>query len=330
MVVWHHAHPGFAALPLTRNGFLGVDLFFVLSGFLITALLMHERETTGGISLRNFYIRRSLRIFPLYYLVLLALLAYMLVRGPSAGQYYAYLAELPYHATYTSNWIEKSTMMSITWSLSTEEQFYLVWPLLFVVLGAAALVFLVPFLFLNQAVNFGYLHEFLAVAGLEYDRLEILQCTFTPLILGVLVAYLFSAQGVRRFLARNAAVPAVTAALGVAALLAANLPGDLAGWPRLAFQACSAAVILLLAVRSDGYLQRTLEVRPLRYLGKISYGIYLLHMFAIDVSRRALDMLHANRPELLFLVSFVVAIAVAGLSYRYFERPILRLKDRFR
>ena len=72
-VVWHHAHGGYAALPATRHGFLGVDLFFVISGFLITTLLLRERARTGAISLKNFYARRTLRIFPLYYFVLAAL-----------------------------------------------------------------------------------------------------------------------------------------------------------------------------------------------------------------------------------------------------------------
>ena len=126
-VVWHHSHPGIAELALTRRGFLGVDIFFVLSGFLITTLLLRERAEFGAISLRQFYVRRTLRIFPLYYAVLLALAAYFTF-ARQASEREAFFAGLPFYLTYTSNWFDASGMMSITWSLSAEEQFYLLWP----------------------------------------------------------------------------------------------------------------------------------------------------------------------------------------------------------
>src|SRR5687768_5068106 len=133
-VVWHHSYSGLDALPMMRHGFLGVDLFFVLSGFLITTLLLREQQRSGRISLRHFYMRRALRIFPLYYAVLIALTAYFAAAADSA-QRARYFSELPYHAAYLSNWIDSETMLSITWSLSTEEQFYLLWPLLLIALG---------------------------------------------------------------------------------------------------------------------------------------------------------------------------------------------------
>src|SRR5260221_4943518 len=131
-VVWHHAGgTRLLAGPLSR-GYHGVSLFFVISGFLITTLLLRERKRTQGISLRKFYLRRALRIFPLYYAVL-ALYVVMVVyieRGSRAGV--EFIQNLPFFATYTSNWFVKlgadRTIFYFAWSLATEEQFYLVWP----------------------------------------------------------------------------------------------------------------------------------------------------------------------------------------------------------
>ncbi|MCX5745493.1 MAG: acyltransferase, partial [Proteobacteria bacterium] len=131
-VIAHHgggAAAG-AASPLGR-GHLGVQLFFVLSGFLITSLLIQERARSGGIDLARFYVRRSLRIFPLYFavLALYVVVVGLTARHEPAGR--AFFANLPYFATYTSNWMvsldEPRVIFYFAWSLAVEEQFYLVW-----------------------------------------------------------------------------------------------------------------------------------------------------------------------------------------------------------
>ena len=127
-VVWHHTATGVAWFPASDRGFLGVDMFFVISGFLIVTLLLRERDRTGGISLPRFYGRRTLRIFPIYYGVLAALtFVFLFVRpdGSQAGPFFDYL---PFYLTYTSNWAADTGIMFIAWSLAAEEQFYVVWP----------------------------------------------------------------------------------------------------------------------------------------------------------------------------------------------------------
>ena len=122
---------------LPGHGYMGVQLFFAISGFLITTLLLREAARNGSISLKNFFIRRSLRIFPLYFttLALYCFLVYLMARGTPAAQ--AFYSNLPYFLTYTSNWfVGTSGTFAFAWSLAAEEQFYATWP--------AALQFLRP------------------------------------------------------------------------------------------------------------------------------------------------------------------------------------------
>jgi peptidoglycan/LPS O-acetylase OafA/YrhL len=326
-VVWHHSHPGFAALPISRNGFLGVDVFFVLSGFLITTLLLSERRATGRISLRNFYVRRSLRIFPLYYLVLAFLAIYFMVMNAGANAA-AFFHELPWHASYTSNWVPLESLMAITWSLSTEEQFYLVWPPVLAWCGARWLWPLLAFLGVSQAVNFGMLDGALNSVGLPYAALPILQVTFTPILLGVLLAFGMKLAWFRRLFEE---LPSWAPLVGAVVLLAlANVPGELRGWPRLLFHIATTCVIALVVLRPRSGLVRTLEWRPLVYVGTVSYGVYLLHKLVLHVVNRGFAGAAVESPELLFAVAMLGTVSVAALSYRYFETPILPLKARFR
>src|SRR5512138_2233009 len=128
VVVWHHATSGEPRWPIAGRGFLGVDLFFVISGFLIVTLLLRERRRSGGISLKDFYVRRFLRIFPPYYLMLAVVGAKAFL---SPGNRSASVShDLPYALLYVSNLVPMQSMLAITWSLSVEEQFYLVVPAL--------------------------------------------------------------------------------------------------------------------------------------------------------------------------------------------------------
>jgi len=327
-VVWHHSHPGVAWLPASRNGFLGVDLFFVLSGLLITTLLLHEQATHGQISLTNFYVRRALRIFPLYY-ALLGGLALYFAWAPMSPQRDAFLAALPFHASYLSNWIQPDSLMAISWSLSTEEQFYLVWPPLLVLLGARALPGLLAFLLLNQAVNFGWLDGWLHSRGIPYESLDILQATFTPILMGVLLAFALRNDRAHAWL-RRVLTPRSLWVLVLAALILVNWPGSLRGAPRLGLHVVFTLLLGGLVMNPSHVLVRGLQWCPLAYVGTVSYGVYLLHKPALDLAHRLLHKLGTDSPIGLFAVGLLLSIAIAAVSYRYFESPLLRLKNAFR
>src|SRR5262249_21276718 len=183
-VVWQHAGRSGNAWQVLNAGFLGVDLFFVISGFLIVTLLLRERSLTGAISLQKFYIRRTLRIFPLYYAVILGMAAYYVTlsrHSPSGGRF---LSELPYYLTYTADFFPVG--FGIVWSLAAEEQFYVLWPSVEKWLPR----YVVPTLFIliaaNQFINFPAGKALISVAGAgSWTELSIAQCTFTPILLGV-------------------------------------------------------------------------------------------------------------------------------------------------
>ncbi|MCP3910376.1 MAG: acyltransferase [Actinomycetia bacterium] len=134
-VVWHHTGGHDTTLPIIgQRGYLGVELFFVISGFLITTLLLREEADHGTVSLRNFYARRSLRVFPLYYAVLAIYSLLVLVAEADQAAQGEFFSNLPVFMTYTGNWFidpdSSRIIFAFSWSLAAEEQFYLVWPLI--------------------------------------------------------------------------------------------------------------------------------------------------------------------------------------------------------
>lgn len=330
-VVWHHTHGGFEGLPASHRGYLGVDVFFVLSGFLITTLLLREREEHGRIALGHFYARRTLRIFPLYY-GLLAALALFFALQPEAAMAEPFFEDLPWYATYTSNWIHGQTFLALTWSLAAEEQFYLTWAPAVRFLGTGALWTVAAILVIGFATSLGALDPLLRdLFGPRFHALEMVQATFNGIALGVLAGWLLHGPRGHAFAARllgaRLAAPAAAMALAVTANLA---PGEPMGWPRPLFQVVAAALVVACVVRPDHGLARPLDWRPLARIGVVSYGIYLLHMPVKQGALELVLLLDAPFPGDLFVVTALLTIAAAEVSYRFYERPFLAWKKRFR
>ncbi|MFI5316434.1 MAG: acyltransferase family protein [Myxococcota bacterium] len=328
-VVWHHTVIGVDWLPATERGFLGVDMFFVLSGFLIVTLLLRERDRTGAISLRKFYARRSLRIFPAYYgvLIAMAIALKLLRRGALAGPFFD---ELPYLATYTSNWVPINTLLALSWSLAAEQQFYLLWPPIEKLAGKLVLPILFLVIGANQLLNFRLVDaETLARVAVHLD-LPMWQATFTPICLGVLVAHLLHSR--RGFDAMSRALSSRIAsplALALVVALSALPAADISGWHRLLIQSAIAALLCTCVVRKDHGLRRLLEFPPIARVGVISYGVYLYHPFARHAAVLLLDAISVRVPLALFATCLALTIAMSEVSYRYYETPFLRMKDWF-
>lgn len=329
-VVWHHTRTGSVAwLPAAANGFLGVDLFFVISGFLIPTLILRERAGTGTISLRGFYARRSLRIFPPYYGVLPTFALVLAAVGRDARMATPFFAELPFYLTDTSNWIETSTMLGISSSLAAEEQFYRVWPPIERFARRLALPILGAFIVVNQLMNFRLVDGVLARLGLHFGNLQMLQATFTPILLGVCgpgpPRTGLLRQGAARLRPPDHAGHPVRRP--VRPVQHPRQPHGLAAPHNPA--PAMAALVAACVVCKDHALMPLLRLRPIVYVGTISYGMYLYHLILLHPVDLVLRRTGLALPGLRFVGCALLTIAIAGLSYRYFEQPFLRLKERF-
>lgn len=324
-VVWHHASGHQSGI--LGKGNLGVQLFFAISGFLITTLLLREQRRTGTVSLWNFYARRSLRIFPAYYA---AILAYVVLVLRFDGQTEAgalFWHNLPAYLTYTSNWFVNlysgpRIIFYFAWSLATEEQFYLVWPSI-VRFGKrwwAPVTVMAGLLVVGEAVNWGVPHDERFARPLVT---RILGSIASPICMGCLLAYLLHSR-LGFHVAHRLAGRAWSAPLAFASLMVC-----------LAFEntpdvVTSAAMTYLVATVAilPGHLMRWLtDNAALLYVGTISYGMYLFHMLAINFTRRVL--VRSAQPLYVFLIALPIAIGMATLSYRGFEQRFLALKTRF-
>lgn len=334
-VVWHHSDvPAlvYRSFPAGRFGFLGVDLFFAISGFLIVTLLLRERARRGEISLKNFYVRRSLRILPVYYGVLagLALLFLVLRRGTEASHEFA--ADLPMLVLYLTNWIPAHGWLEITWSLAAEEQFYLVWPPIEKWLRRWAIPILVAIIVVSQLIQLGLVDPLLERAfgwGPNEPRM-LRETTFTPICFGVLLAHaLHRPEGYAR-IARMLGARWVAPVLLIALVVYANLlPAEIRGLWRLGVHVLMLALLAACVVREDHGLQRLLTWAPIARIGALSYGIYLFHQICITIAQKGLAKLGISQPFVVLALAFVLVWAMAEISFRYYESRFLKLKHHF-
>ena len=314
-------------------GFLGVDMFFVISGFLIVTLLLRERDARGKFDLKQFYLRRTLRIFPIYYLLIGILVAISLASyGHSTKTWDLYKWSFPVFLLYLQDFIP--IFMGVlyhTWSLSMEEQFYLVWPSVETFLRRAWVVpLLVALIVVNEACNFDVFKPALtALYGDEGWRRPIFLITFAPILLGVLAAHAMHEPRTGRAIAAalgNRWMPPLFIAL---ALLICQYTPTLRGVPYACLHLCFCLALLAMVINPRGVFSRVLQSRLLFWLGSISYGIYLYHTMVIWAFERLCDARHWHpAPWLQFVVVAVVAIAIAGLSFKYLETPIMRRRHR--
>lgn len=316
-VVWHHATPHQLDGVLGR-GPLGVDLFFAISGFLITTLLLREREDHGQIALGAFYMRRSIRIFPLYYVVLggFALHAVFLRdAGPVRDHF---LRSLPWYATYTSNWfvdnsVAHSVVFSFAWSLAAEEQFYLGFPWLLRVTRSVvpAALFMAVVVVLDQSAERGWLTADPLV-------LRMLRSLATPIALGSLAAL---ALRTRLFSAFDLVLGQRASS---AILLGLVVCGAVVPWSLWVVHLLMTALVVSCCLREDHLLSSVLGARALRHVGLVSYAMYLLNVPAIQLAKRLVPQSYV------FVFGLALTLVVATLAHSAIEKPFRGLRARFR
>ena len=327
-VVQHHWRINAPEIPLVS----GVHLFFVLSGFLITGILLDARERNGAggsaalrYTLRGFYARRFLRIFPLYY-VALAVAIYFDVAGVrhTWAWHATYLSN--YHIFLKNDWIG---LVGHFWTLAVEEQFYLVWPVVILCLPTAWLLRA----FLVVAAG-SVLFRF--IGAVWFPRFVMWNVT-TPgyldcFALGALVAHQHRAPGVMYSTFVRLRWPIIVACWALT-VLRRRTPADLhlVFLDPLFLAVAYASVVSLAADRVRGPLGWILDRPGLQYLGKISYGLYVIHNFApIPIQaflRRFPGLLVIPRVNVLLMGVWTLALAM--LSWHLFEAKINALKKHF-
>ena len=327
-----------------RGGYLGVDVFFVLSGFLITSLLLAEAEAKGDVALGRFWSRRARRLLPALAGVLAAIAVYaaVLAKPDELSQLRSdALATIAYVANWrqivagTDYWALFRTRSPLehTWSLAIEEQFYVVWPLVLAALVRARGRGVTKPHTLRRRVlvvaGAGAVASYaaMAVLGRGADPSRAYFGTDTRLgsiLVGAgLAAILAGRAPLRRTGARVALDVAGITALAVTALLWTRIPGSSPFLYSGGFvvSAATTAVLITSAVQPQGLVRSLLSMRPLRLLGLVSYGVYLWHWpiyVVLDGSRTGLS------GWTLVAVRIAVTLVIAVASYHLLEQPIRR------
>ena len=319
-------HFGFVMVP----GGHGVMIFFVLSGFLITWLLLKENERTGTISLGAFYKRRTLRIFPAFYAYWLMMVVLLVATGRAVLWPHAWSALF-----YTSNYYsaingDPNNGFSHTWSLAIEEQFYLLWPFLFLMLRGNLRRMTI---FLAGLIGAVWIHRAILCYGFNIDQAYIYAAFDTrldELMVGCLLAVLLkrgSLASVWRTISSNVLLPFATIALLAISIYAGEAYidryRDVFGFAiePLLFAILIVQMIALSSTRMWGWTER----RPVRFLGRISYSLYLYQQLTLHAVRHALEAY----PVIVQLSAAIsVTIVLATLSHYIIERPFLNLKSR--
>ena len=343
-VFFHHALPGDASyyirggvwptatdwlLTVKESGAYGVDLFFVLSSYLITELLLREHATTGKFNIPAFYLRRALRIWPLYFTFLAATV--FLIPAILPNDQFAPIYAVSF-AFFVGNWACASyglpfSVANPLWSVSVEEQFYIGWPLLLRFFGIHRIKIL-ALLLLSIALA---TRVFMAAKGFQHPAVWCnTLARLDPIAIGAVLAVFLRGRtpqlsNVRRVVLGGVAIAGFVL---VARFLKQDGPTSIAAY----FVTALAGVLLLVSfLKADAPLLRVAPFSWLVYLGRISYGLYVFHLLALTLVTQLIT------PQLgvkfsfegRLIVSFLLTAVLAAASYRWLEQPFLTLKKRF-
>ncbi len=312
IVLYHVTNDGFPW------GWAAVDLFFVLSGYLITSIVLKHGQSRTFLT--SFYARRGLRIWPIYYL----LIAYLVISQGHAPR------SLPYYLTYTQEipryWggsMEEWKPISHTWTLALEEQFYLVWPLLLLVIGRR---FTAPIALAVTAMSIGF-----RLSGMHWWLL-LARCD--GFALGGFLAALMNDENPDRKRVRVSWSAAIAAIVALGLLVHLGMRGAITVDQKeleekaVATAFASYAIIAYASLYAGHWILAPLRTRVLTYLGTISYGIYLYHYFIYQDRYVIKGIFNLREGVVIWSIEVAQTLIVASLSWYLVEKRLLRLKDR--
>ena len=333
---------GRSLLALGIMGWSGVDLFFVLSGFLIGGILLDARESRAYY--RVFYARRFFRIVPLYALLLGVFFACraLTTAGLTPGIRWLVIGEpdAPWwsYATFTQNfWMAAegafgAHFLAVTWSLAIEEQFYLTMPLLVRWLRSRALLFVLATLIVAAPV----LRVLVYLRGDALAPYFLMPCRADALAMGMLAAFGLRRYSSRTWIERHRR--AIVALLGVLttgvvylSLLRLPIHGPVmisVGYTLIAL--FFVTLLILTVTRSEGRLARALSQNWLRQFGQLAYCIYLTHLIVLWAVKQGLWIAPRPGEVVATMIAFGMTVGLAWLSWGVFERPLLAIGQRFR
>jgi peptidoglycan/LPS O-acetylase OafA/YrhL len=344
-VFFHHALPRGPELYLSNGlspaithwilaakeaGAYGVDLFFVLSSYLITALLLREHESRGYFSVPAFYMRRTLRIWPLYFTFLAATVFLIPLVLPDEQFGPIYVVSF---AFFLGNWSCAAyglpfSVANPLWSISVEEQFYLGWPLLLLLFGIHRIK-LLAIILIGVALG---TRIFLAVYG--YQHPAVWCNTFARLdaiAAGAILAV--SLRGRTPQLSNAIRLLFTVVAVGSVWLAARYLKQDgPTSVVTFSITAMASVLLLMSVLKPDVPRLRVAPFSWLVYLGRISYGLYVFHLLALTLIAKISFIPLVGIPlnfERRLILSLVLTVSMAAISYTWLEQPFLRLKKRF-
>lgn len=331
-VVAYHANFLWAA-----GGYLGVEVFFVVSGYLITTLLLQEGDRTGRIDLKRFWLRRARRLLPALWVVLTAVALWALVEGDAAHLRGEFVAGL----TYVTNWywvwtgtsyfaqLGRPSPLRHLWSLAVEEQFYLFFPIALVILAALSRRRR-PVLGMLLAGGACCSWVLLAVLWRDgHDPSGEYFATWTRLgglLIGAALATFWKPWRVRRErVAARARLAIDLAGVGaVLVLLWAHLRLEDRSWflyhGGFAVVDLATAVLIVAVTHPSARIRQVFSMRPLRWVGERSYGIYLWHWPIFTITRPGIDVGWSS--PVVWLVRIVATVLAVQLSYKYVEAPV--------
>lgn len=330
-VLVHHGPDSTGLFSLARRaGGFGLSMFFLLSAYLITELLLREREQTGTIAWNLFFTRRALRIWPLYYAALVA--AFFIARIPP-HRYWISRSGIAGMSFFVVNWFTLGRplgpLIGPLWSISVEEQFYIIWPPV-IRAGGRKLALVAAILFTVFAALWLWIFSGKGRL-LWYD---------TP------VEFLFFAAGVIIAVAKHGnqtdrmrgAIRSVLLIVGLISLVVAARAGvgtdDVQGLRGDRIYVGYGAAVAGCALIFSAVLGMSAIPRPLIYLGKISFGLYVFHAGFLDLSELLATRLKLAPSSFSYMlivdsIALLLCVIAAHASYRYFEMPFLKLKERF-
>jgi peptidoglycan/LPS O-acetylase OafA/YrhL len=327
LVVFHHARTDW--LWGWLEGWNGVTLFFVLSGFLITTLALREEETLGALRWRAFVVRRVFRIVPIYVVSLALYVVAMIALGIGASHRGSFVHAMPWYLSPFPEvpfFSQTHIVFSLAWSLGIEEKFYLLWPLLAFVLlrrhargrlGVALLLALV----LQVPIAFSSGGRALA--------------PYTAILVGCALAFLMQNRSSFAHLSRLGSRPWFLASVGLLItvhglthFLNPTAPGFRVASPYyyLPYSVAAALVVASLVLRAPG--SRAFESSPMRLIGRVSYPLYLTHPIALGLAAAAIAPGGLVTETIYLGVGLLLSLALAYGLHRLVEKPLIRVGKR--